>query len=162
MGTRTADPNIWMGNTDWLMVDETQLDMDLREEVSEASGGLLDSCSDYTIVPLRNGQGVVLLTRDTHDELEAVGVCRYDHDTLLVLPGHQGQGLGAFLVLAAATLKGGRIVPIELTFAGHAAHVAAHRMAIRMALATDEEVPQEVLDEHPGITFLSSAASPSP
>jgi hypothetical protein len=66
--------------------------------------------------------------------------------------GHRGKGLSAFLILGVASLNGGYACRdgdgTSYSPAGHAAHVAAHRLAVETALQRGLPVPPEVLASH--------------
>lgn len=70
-------------------------------------------------------------------------------------PDHRGRGLAAPMILAAAVTAGG--VPYDnveimgFSEAGIAAHRAAHRMAVEIALAAGKDVPPGARD---GIALL--------
>ncbi|MBS1191750.1 MAG: hypothetical protein H6R10_3542 [Rhodocyclaceae bacterium] len=76
----------------------------------------------------------------------------YADSYLWIAASHRGRSLSTPLILAAADQRGGTILPPGIALQGYTAasvavHLAAHRHAVRTALAKGLPVPAEVLEE---------------
>lgn len=109
----------------------------------------LMSCDPYSIRPHKGweaGQDVGLFYNG-----ELVGF--YEGPNLWIDPAHRGKGLATPLIVAAAWMRGGRVLPegfVEQGYspAGMLAHVTAHLKAAIHAANNGETVPPEVLAEY--------------
>lgn len=109
----------------------------------------LMNCDPYSIRPHRGweaGQDVGLFHNG-----ELVGF--YEGPNLWIEPAHRGKGLATPLIVAAAWLRGGRVLPEGIAEQGYSpagmlAHVTAHLKAAVHAAHNGEVVPAEVLAEY--------------
>lgn len=122
----------------------------LKEVLKDVEWGEpLMSCEPYSIRPHKGwaaGQDVGLF-----HEGELVGF--YEGPNLWIDPAHRGKGLATPLIVAAAWLRGGGVLPEGVAEQGYSpagmlAHVSAHLKAAVHAAHNGETVPPGILEEY--------------
>lgn len=128
----------------------------MRVGESEARTLLADLAALEWAAPACAGAGYLVrnATRSWSTALFQAGkvVGFYAGSSLWIAPAHRGRGMSSPLILAAATHRGGTVLPPGVVFQGYtaaglAAHRAAHRLAVLTALAGGLPVPEAVLAE---------------
>lgn len=77
----------------------------------------------------------------------------YEGPNLWVHPEYRGRGLAIPLILAAAKLRGGSVLPTDFETQGYSpaglmAHTVAHLQTLLCAIKRNEAIPDEVLREY--------------
>lgn len=99
-------------------------------------------------------------SHDAWDEGANVGLFQderivgfYEGPNLWVHPEYRGRGLAIPLILAAAKLRGGSVLPADFATQGYSpaglmAHTVAHLQTLLCAIKRNEAIPDDVLREY--------------
>lgn len=133
---------------------EYALDEDAAQFMKEVLSSVeweapLVSCGPYSIRPHKGWE--------THQDVglfhgeNLVGF--YEGPNLWIHPDHRGQGLATPLILAAAWLRGGHVLPEGIAEQGYSpagllSHVAAHLQSVIADAKAGHSIPEDVLREY--------------